>query len=112
MLRLLEISLAELGRTAEKDLKISGDSYATQRRIEDGRTQNCSILVLPTSVFPQVALRTCLAIEYVCLENICLQNEMSVVQQAIYTWYHVINNDLNVQFEFSYMNKGKWCLIS
>ena len=38
MLKLLEISLGELGRTAETDLRISGDSYAMQRlrRSEDG----------------------------------------------------------------------------
>ena len=38
MLKLLEISSVELGRTAETDLRISGDSYATQRRTEGGCT--------------------------------------------------------------------------
>jgi hypothetical protein len=37
-----DISSAQLGRTPETDLMVSRDSYATQRRIEDGRTlQNC-----------------------------------------------------------------------
>jgi len=39
MLKLSEISSAELGRTAETDLRISRDSYAMQQRTENGRTE-------------------------------------------------------------------------